>query len=505
MAALALSGCASRGAPHSDLQDQSIEDLQAALKSGQTSSEKLVKGYLARIEALDRAGPQLGAVIAINPDALGHARTLDRERRDGRLRGPLHGIPVLVKDNIETADPIPTTAGSLALEANLTARDAPIVAKLRAAGAIILGKTNLSEWANSRSEHSISGWSAVGGFTKNAHVLDRSPCGSSAGSAVGVAAGFAPASLGTETDGSITCPAAMNGIVGLKPTVGLLPTDHIVPIAHSQDTAGPMGTSVRGVALLLEAMVTVSDARYVQGLVPDALRGMRLGVVRFKNPRQPQIAPVYDRALAVLRAAGAILVELEMPSMAPIYDAEDVVLHTEFKSDLNAYLMSLPAEVTTRSLARLIEFNAHEPRELRWFGQETFTKANETEGLTQAAYIHALEASKRLAGAEGIDKMLRENRLDLLVAPTTGTAWRLDVINGDQFPGSFSTLPAVAGYPYLTVPMGHVQRLPLGISFIGPAWSEQRVLAAGYAFEQHAKVKLKASFLPSIEGDLAAP
>jgi amidase len=252
-------------------------------------------------------------------------------------------------------------------------------------------------------------------------------------------------------------------------------------------------------------MVDVPDARYVQGLVPDALLGMRLGVLRFKNPRQPQIAPVYDRALAVLRAAGAILIELEMPSMEPIYDAEDLVLHTELKSDLNTYLTTLPTAVATRSLAQLIEFNNLEPRELSWFGQESFMKADATDGLERAEYLQALDTSKRSAGAEGIDKMLREHRLDLLVAPTTGTAWRLDVINGDQFPGSFSTLPAVAGYPYLTVPMGHVQRLPLGISFIGPAWSEQRVLAAGYAFEQHAKVKLKASFLPSIEGDLAAP
>ena len=496
--------------PHTDLQGQSISELQAALQSGATTSEALVRAYLDRIEALDRNGPELRAVISLNPDAIEQARALDRERQERGARGSLHGIPILVKDNIESADPIATTAGSLALASNITRRDAPVIANLRAAGAIILGKANLSEWANFRSEHSISGWSAVGGFTKNPHVLDRSPCGSSSGSAVAVAAGYAPASVGTETDGSITCPAAMNGVVGLKPTLGLLSAQRIVPIAHSQDTAGPFGTDVRDAAIMLDAMVGQAPAcdgpvpgckraDYLGALAADSLHGRRIGVLRFEHPRQPQIAPVYDEALNVLREAGATLIEVEAPAMDAIYAAEDVVLHVEFKADLNAYLETLPDIVQTRSLEQLIAFNQSEPRELHWFGQEVFLKSNATAGVHDDSYLQALALSKRAAGPDGIERLLREHDLDLLVAPTTGTAWRIDLVNGDQFPGSFSTLPAVSGYPHLTVPMGEVQRLPLGLSFIGPAWSEAKLLGAGYAFEARAKRALKASFLPSIE------
>ncbi len=511
----ALGSCTSERetAPHAELQGESIAQLQAALDEGATTSEELVRAYLERIEALDRNGPALGAVISLNPDAIEQAKALDRERKEHGARGPLHGIPILLKDNIESADEMPTTAGSLALASNITRRDAPIVANLRAAGAIILGKTNLSEWANFRSEHSISGWSAVGGFTKNPHVLDRSPCGSSSGSAVAVAAGFAPASVGTETDGSVTCPAAMNGVVGLKPTLGLLSAQRIVPIAHSQDTAGPFGTNVRDVALLLDAMVgdapacdgsLIGCARgdYLGVLKREALQGKRIGVLRFKNPRQPQIAPVYDKALAVLRDAGATLIEVDEPEMDAIYAAEDTVLHYEFKADLNAYLESLPDAVKTRSLEQLIAFNAAEPREMQWFAQEIFVKSNATAGVHDQSYLRALAESKRAAGAEGIDRLLSEHDLDLLVAPTTGTAWRIDLVNGDQFPGSFTTLPAVSGYPHLTVPMGEVQKLPLGLSFIGPAWSEAELLGAGYAFEARAKLALKASFFPSIEAEV---
>lgn len=507
-----LVGCAKDEAavPHPELIGQSITHLQAAIESGDTSSEALVQAYLARIEALDKNGPRLGSVIATNPDALEQARTLDRERKEGRLRGPLHGIPILIKDNIETADPMPTTAGSLALADNVTNRDAPLVANLRAAGAIILGKANLSEWANFRSEHSVSGWSAIGGFTKNPHVLDRSPCGSSSGSAVAVAAGLVTASIGTETDGSITCPASMNGIVGLKPTVGLLSAQHIVPIAHSQDTAGPMGITVRDVAIVLDAMVGSEAAceppaqncrrgDYLGALSHDALAGKRIGVLRFEHPRQPQIAPVYEKALRQLRDAGATLIDLKEPEMGPIYEAEDRVLHVEFKAHLNEYLATLPDTVSHRTLADLIEFNRNESRELAWFGQEIFVKANATAGLDDPEYRQALETAKRRAGAEGIDRMLAENKLDFIVAPTTGTAWRIDLINGDHFPGFFSTLPAVSGYPHLTVPMGEVQGLPLGLSFIGPAWSEDRLLAAGFAFEHLARVSIHPKFVPSIE------
>ncbi len=496
--------------PHEELQGRSISELQVALRSGTTTSEALVRAYLARIEALDRKGPELRAIISLNPDAVEQARALDRERQERGARGPLHGIPILVKDNIESADPTATTAGSLALASNITRRDAPVIANLRAAGAIILGKANLSEWANFRSEHSISGWSAVGGFTKNPHVLDRSPCGSSSGSAAAIAAGYAPASVGTETDGSITCPAAMNGVVGLKPTLGLLSAQRIVPIAHSQDTAGPFGTSVLDVAIMLDAMVGPTPAcdgpvpgcrkdDYLGALAADSLHGKRIGVLRFKHPRQPQIAPIYDDALQVLREAGATLVEVDEPEMDAIHAAEDIVLHVEFKADLNAYLETLPDTVETRSLEQLIAFNQTEPQELRWFGQEVFLKSNATAGVHDDRYLQALALSKRAAGPDGIDRLLREHDLDLLVAPTTGTAWRIDLVNGDQFPGSFSTLPAVSGYPHLTVPMGEVQKLPLGLSFIGPAWSEAELLGAGYAFEARAKLALRASFLPSIE------
>jgi amidase len=495
-------------APHEELLGKSIAELRRELDAGTLTSEALVRAYLERIEAIDRSGPEIRSVLAVNPDALSQARTLDAERKQRRLRGSLHGIPILIKDNVESTDPLPTTAGSLALANNVTKRDAPIVANLRAAGAIILGKTNLSEWANFRSEQSISGWSGLGGLTKNPHVLDRSPCGSSAGSGAAIAAGLGAGSVGTETDGSITCPSSMNGLVGLKPTLGLLSGQGIVPIAHSQDTAGPMTLTVRDAALMLDAMVGKTPAcerpamncrraDYVAALSPSWLKGKRVGVLRFKPPRQPQMEPVYERALQVIRGAGAELVEIATPEMGPIYEAEDLVLHTEFKADLNAYLATLPPSVTTRSLEALIAFNDANKRELVLFGQDIFKKANAT--VADQKYRDALALGKRLAGAEGITRMLRDNRVELLIAPTAGTAWRIDTVNGDQFPGSFSTLPAVSGYPHLTVPMGTLNELPLGISFIGEPWSEDKLLAAGYAFEQSGKANVKAKFLPSID------
>lgn len=507
--AFGLLGCANRvPVPSPELQGKSVMSLRAELDSGRITSEALVRAYLERIEALDRQGPTLRAVLSINPDALDQARALDAELRQNGPRGLLHGIPILIKDNIETKDPVPTTAGSLALASNRTSRDAPVVANLRAAGAVILGKANLSEWANFRSRDSISGWSALGGLTKNPHALDRTPCGSSAGSAVAVAAGLAAAAVGTETDGSIVCPASMNGIVGLKPTLGLLSNRHIVPIAHSQDTAGAMAIDVRDAAVLLDAMVgqvpacepPASDCKradYVQALSTDALRGKRIGVLRFDRPRQAEIVPIYERALQVLREGGAQLVEVATPAMASIYEAESRVLHTEFKIDLNAYLATLPDTVEVRTLGALIEFNAASPRELALFGQDMFVEANATE--EDDSYREALARSKQLAGEQGLRRLLDEHELDLLVAPTTGTAWRIDIANGDQFPGSFSTLPAVAGYPHLTVPMGDLYGLPLGLSFIGAPWTEDVLLGAAYAFEQRANVKLKAQFRPSIE------
>lgn len=489
---------------------RTVTELRAALDSRKTTSVELVEAFTRRIEAIDRNGPQLRSVIAVNPDALAQARALDKELQSKGPRSPMHGIPVLVKDNIETADPMPTTAGSLALIDNVTRRDAPIIANLRAAGAIILGKTNLSEWANFRSTNSISGWSAIGGLAKNPHVLDRSPCGSSAGSGVSVAAGLAPVSIGTETDGSIVCPSAMNGVVGLKPTLGLLSGKYIIPIAHSQDTAGPMATNVKDAALLLAALVGdepacdppsagCSKSDYTKGLVPTALNGKRIGVLRFEPGSNTSITPVYERALTHLKEGGATLIEVAMPDIGKMREAERLVLHAEFKNDLNAYLASSPAKISARTLAQLIEFNERTPAETALFGQEIFEKAAGMPPLTDAKYVTARAESKRLATIEGIQKMLAEHKLDLLVAPTTGVAWRIDSVNGSRSSGSFSSMPAVAGYPHLTVPMGELKGLPLGISFIGAPWSEDVLLAAGYAFEQRAKARVIPKFLPSIE------
>jgi amidase len=494
--------------PHSELHGKTLQALQRELAAGTTSSEVLVRQYLDRIEAIDRRGPTIRSVLIVNPEALEQARLLDTERREGRVRGALHGIPILLKDNIESADPMPTTAGSLALTNNTTGRDAPIVANLREAGAVILGKTNLSEWANFRANESISGWSAIGGLTKNPHVLDRTPCGSSAGSGAAVAAGLAAAAIGTETDGSIVCPASMNGVVGLKPTLGLLSGQRIVPISHSQDTAGPMGISVYDVAVVLDAMIGKAPAceapatdckrgDYLAELSTDALRGKRIGVMRFKPSQLPQINATYEQALQIMRDAGAELIEVETPQMEPINAAEEAVLFSEFKPDLNAYLATLPASIQTRTLESLIAFNNSSPRELALFGQEIFIRSNEMQA--DEKYRDALATSKRLAGEEGIARLLKDQNLDFLVAPTTGTAWRIDIANGDQFPGSFSTLSAVSGYPHLTLPMGKLHELPLGISFIGGPWTEAALLAAGYAFEQRAKVDIKAKFLESID------
>lgn len=490
---------------------QSLSQLQQQMSSGKLTSEALVQHELDRIRLLDRQGPTLRSVIALNPDAIAQARALDEERRTHGARGPLHGIPVLVKDNIATKDAMPTTAGSLALVQNQATEDAPVVVALRAAGAVILGKTNLSEWANFRSNHSISGWSAVGGLTRNPYVLDRTACGSSSGSAAAVAAGFAPAALGSETDGSITCPSAMNGVVGLKPTLLLLPQQGIVPIAHSQDTAGPMARSVADVATLLTVMVRGSPARcalvgndcatvdYNAGLDKDWLKGKRIGVLRFKAGSHPELEAVYERALAHLRAAGATLFEVATPDMVALGAAEQLVLLTEFKADLNTYLASTPPAVTSRDLAALIEFDRASPYELELFGQDLFIQAEDTKGLDDPAYRKALETSRRLAGAEGIDKLLQGQQLDVLVAPTMSAPWRVDRVNGDASADSFTTLAAVAGYPHLTVPMGQVQGLPLGLSFIGTAWTEAKLLAAGYSYEATTPGFVAPEFIPTLE------
>ena len=480
---------------------RSIAAMQEDLRAGRTTSEKLVAACLARIAAIDKAGPALQAVLAVNPRAAEDARQSDRERQAG-VQGPLHGIPILLKDNIETADPMPTTAGSLALRGNVSGRDATVAARLRAAGVIVLGKTNLSEWANMRGSRSVSGWSGVGGLTRNPWSPDRSACGSSSGSGAAVAAGLAVAAIGTETDGSVTCPASVNGVVGLKPTLGLVSRHNIVPLAHSQDTAGPMGRTVRDVALLLAAMAGSDPADpatrdadrhradYAAGLDAGALHGRRIGVMRFEAGFHPETDAVFAHALDVLRQAGATLVEIpKLPGAVggadAIGDAEQLVLLTELKADLSAYLATTPAAVQSRTLADLIAFNnAHGDRELGLFGQELFEKAQATAGLADPAYLAARATSLRLAGAEGIDRMLAENKVEALVAPTAGPAWVVDTVNGDHSSGQTSTLPAVAGYPHLSVPMGLVAGLPVGLSIVGPAWSDGLVLRFGYAFEQ---------------------
>jgi amidase len=472
------------------------------MAAGRLSAEALVRHDLKRIRALNGRGPALHAIISINPDAIAQARALDQERRTQGPRGPLHGIPVLLKDNIESLDRMPTTAGSLALVQNFAGRDAPVAAALRAAGALILGKTNLGEWANFRSSHATSGWSAVGGLTRNPYVLDRTPCGSSSGSAVAVAAGMVVASIGTETDGSITCPASMNGIVGLKPTLGLLPQQGIVPIAHSQDTAGPMARSVTDVAVLLSALVSHGGEKatdYAAGLDPDALRHKRIGVLRFKLGSHPEMDAIYERALTRLRDAGATLFEVLTPDMAPIEAAELTVLLSDFKVGLNSYLASTPAAVKTRDLQQLIDFNRASADERRLFDQDTFEKAQNTAGVDDAVYRAALEQSKRLAGAQGIDRLLQQQQLDLLVAPTTSPAWRVDVVYGDRGGDSYSTLAAVAGYPHLTLPMGQVRSLPVGLSFIGPAWSERLLLDCGYAFETRSPPPAPPTYLTTLD------
>ena len=447
----------------------------------------------AAIERIHKIDPQLHAVIAIDPTALDQARAYDSASRGVGL---VAGQPVLIKDNIEAAGPMPTTAGSLALANNVTDRDAPLVMRLRAAGAVILGKTNLSEWANIRSNNSISGWSAIGGQTHNPWALDRNTCGSSSGSGAAVAAGLVRLAIGTETDGSITCPAAINGIVGLKPTVGLVSRTHIVPISHSQDTAGPMAASVREAAALLTAIAgsdpadpaTVEADRhktdYTVLLDPNSLRGKRIGVMRFASGFGTDAA--FETALAILRQRGATLVEIKKFDDGAVGKNELPVLLTELKADLATYLRSSPAAVPVRTLADVIAFNrVHMRQEMLLFGQETLEQAEKTKGLSDPAYKKARAASFAAAGPNGIDRLLRENQVVALVGPTMPPAWKIDAVNGDQISGGGAgSLAAVAGYPHLTVPMGLVKGLPVGLSFIGPKWSEAQLLSLGYAYEQ---------------------
>lgn len=468
----------------------------------------------AAIARIDRLNPLLHAVIAVDPSAIQQARAVDASP----ARGPLAGVPVLIKDNIETAGPLPTTAGSLALANNVTGRDAPLVARLRAAGAVILGKANLSEWANIRSTKSISGWSAIGGQTRNPYAVDRNPCGSSSGSAVAVAAGMVRIAIGTETDGSVTCPAAINGVVGLKPTVGLVSRTHIVPISESQDTAGPMTATVREAAQLLTVIAgsdpadpatREADERksdYAASLDPNALSGKRIGVMRFASGFGTDTA--FDTALAKLKQRGAILVDIKKFDEKDIGRNEFQVLLYEFKAGLNRYLRTSPAPIPVRSLADVIAFNVtQQAREMPLFGQEIFEDAQKKKGLDDPAYKKARRTSFRAAGPNGIDRLLKAHNVVALVGPTMPAAWPIDAVHGDQIPGGGAgSLAAVSGYPHLTVPMAMVKGLPVGLSFLGPKWSEALLLSLGYAFEQARGPFPAPQLLPSIEvSPLIAP
>jgi amidase len=494
------------GFPHAEA---TISNLQELMKSGQLTAADLTAAYLARIAEIDQAGPKLNAIIELNPDAMAIARQMDAERRAGKMRGLLHGIPVLLKDNIATADKMETTAGSLALVGAKPPHDAAIVTQLRAAGAIILGKTNLSEWANFRGKKSISGWSGRGGQTRNPYALDRNTSGSSSGSAAAVAANLCVVAVGSETDGSIVSPASVCGLVGIKPTIGLLSRTGIIPISASQDTAGPMARTVRDAALLLEAMAAV-DSRdgitqsrpaglvtaYVAQLKPRALKGARLGVVRGPFGMDARLTPLLDAALGKMKAAGAEIVEIgNFPDFSKADDPEMEVLLYEYKDGLNAYFATLGPASPIRSLADVIAFNrAHAAQELPHFGQELMEQAQAKGPLTEQAYLDARAACLKVTRAEGIDALLAKHKVDALVSLTNGTAWLIDPVNGDAYTGGSSSPAAVAGYPSVTVPTGDYRGLPVGISFYGAAWTEARLLALAADFEAVTQARKEPGF-----------
>lgn len=490
--------------------EATIGDLQAQLGRGEVTSEALTRAYLERIAAIDDAGPHLNAVIELNPDALADAAARDAERAAGTVIGPLHGIPILLKDNID-ATPMVNSAGSLALKDHRPASDAFLVQRLREAGAVILGKTNLSEWANFRSTRSTSGWSGRGGQTRNPYALDRNPCGSSAGTGVAISANLATVGIGTETDGSIICPSAVSGLVGLKPTVGLVSRNGIIPISSSQDTAGPMTRSVADAAILLAAIAGRDDADPMTGhsvgkavfdypahLDPDALQGARIGLLRGSMGFHPEVDAALERAAALMTEAGATVVDASIPTAGQWQQAEFEVLLYEFKNGLEHYLRTRDAPVKT--LDALIAFNqAHAEAEMPYFGQELFEAANAKGPLNEEAYLEARREARRLAGEEGIDAALKAQELDALLAPAVAPAWLTDPVLGDHFTGAGYGAAAVAGYPSLTVPMGDSHGLPLGLVFIGTAWSEPRLIALGHAYEQRSKARRPPRFLPTVD------
>jgi amidase len=496
-----------------ELDEITIDDLQKAFQSGRYSSRSVTEKYLARIQEIDKSGPKVNAVIELNPDALEIAGALDQERKSKGPRGPLHGIPVLIKDNIDTGDRMNTTAGSLALLGSRPSSDAFVAAQLRKAGAVILGKTNLSEWANIRSNHSTSGWSGRGGLTRNPYALDRNPCGSSSGTGAGVSANLCVAGVGTETDGSVVCPSSANGLAGLKPTVGLVSRSGIIPISHTQDTAGPMARTVRDVAIVLGAMAgadsedsaTADGQRkrypdYTKFLDPAGLKGARLGVVRKYFGFNDAVDRLMDTMISEMKLAGAEIVDpADIPTIGKFDESEFTVFLYELKADLAAYL-ARRGHSSVKSLKDVIEFNGlHRDREMPYFGQDIFVKSEQKGPLTSKEYLDALALNRQLARAEGIDFVMDKFKLDALVAPTGGPAWLTDLINGDHSAGGSSSAAAVARYPNINVTAGHLWGLPVGISFFGRAWSEPTLLKIAYSFEQLTKARQKPRFLATID------
>jgi amidase len=498
-----------------ELEEVTLAQLREGMESGRYTARGLAEAYIARIEEMNGQGPNLRAVLEVNPDALSIADALDRERKEKGARGPLHGIPILVKDNIDTADRMTTTAGSLALEGSIAPRDSFVAAQLREAGAVILGKANMSEWANFRSTHSSSGWSSRGGQCRNPYALDRSPSGSSSGSGAAAAANLAAAAIGSETDGSIVSPSAASSLVGIKPTVGLISRAGIIPISHTQDTAGPMARTVADAAVLLGALTGVderdeatrasrgkSQTDYTRYLDAGALKGARIGVLR-KNVTgySPATDRVFGEALDAMKKAGAVLVDpADLPGDKPFDEGELQVLLYEFKANLNKYFAGLRPGTPVHTLQEAIDFNEkNRDRVMPYFGQELFLQAQEKGPLTEKAYQTAVTNGHQRSRQGGVDAVLGKHQLDALVAPTQGPPWLIDLVNGDSFGGGSSSLAAVAGYPSITVPAGYFRGLPLGLSFVGAAWSEPKLIAFAYAFEQAMKARRSPRFLPTAD------